>query len=75
MVVDGQTVGVVKDETALRDMLDQLKNQYVNENTTSVEFMQDVSIQYVYAADNVLTTEEMQAALSPMEAARAPTPW
>ncbi len=44
-------------------MLDQLKNQYVNENTTSVEFMQDVSIQYVYAADNVLTTEEMQAAL------------
>lgn len=63
MVVDGQTVGVVKDETALRDMLDQLKNQYVNENTTSVEFMQDVSIQYVYAADNVLTTEEMQAAL------------
>ena len=63
VVVDGQTVGVVKDETALRDMLDQLKNQYVNENTTSVEFMQDVSIQYVYAADNVLTTEEMQAAL------------
>ena len=63
VVVDGQTVGVVKDESALRDMLDQLKNQYVNENTTSVEFMQDVSIQYVYAADNVLTTEEMQAAL------------
>ena len=63
VVVDGQTVGVVKDETALRDMLDQLKNQYVNENTTSVEFMQDMSIQYVYAADSVLTTEEMQAAL------------
>ena len=63
VVVDGQAVGVVKDETALRDMLDNLKNQYVNENTTSVEFMQDVSIQYVYAADNVLTTEEMQAAL------------
>ena len=62
-MVDGQTVGVVKDETALRDMLDDLKNQYVNENTTSVEFMQDMSIQYVYAADSVLTTEEMQAAL------------
>ena len=63
VVVDGQAVGVVKDETALRDMLDNLKNQYVNENTTSVEFMQDMSIQYVYAADSVLTTEEMQAAL------------
>ena len=63
VVVDGQAVGVVKDETALRDMLDDLKNQYVNENTTSVEFMQDMSIQYVYAADSVLTTEEMQAAL------------
>ena len=63
VVVDGKPVGVVKDEDALRDMLDEMKNQYVNENTTSSEFVESLNIDYVYTADNVLTTEEMEQAL------------
>lgn len=63
VVVDGRPVGVVKDEDALRDMLDEMKNQYVNENTTSSEFVESLNIDYVYTADNVLTTEEMEQAL------------
>ena len=69
--MDGQAIGVVKDEEALNDMLEELKAQYVNENTVESEFVENLSIDYVYAADTVLTTEEMRSAL---EAARPPTP-
>ena len=62
--VDGEVIGVVKDEAALNEMLDQMQDQYVTENTVSADFVEDVSIQYVYAADNVLTTEEMRQALT-----------
>ena len=61
--VGGQVIGVVKDEDALNEMLEELKNQYVNENTTSVEFVEDVSMDYGYAAGNLLTTDEMRQAL------------
>lgn len=63
VVVNGKSIGVVKDEDALNEMLQELKDQYVTENTTSVDFVEDVSINYVYASDNVMTVEEMEAAL------------
>ncbi len=62
--VDGQVIGVVKDEEVLNQMLEELKNQYVTENTTSVEFVEQVDVDYVYAADNLMTVEEMEAALT-----------
>ena len=61
--VDGRAIGVVKDENALNEMLEELKDQYVNENTVEAGFVEDLSIDYVYAADTVLTTEEMRQAL------------
>ena len=63
VLVDGQAIGVVKDEDALNDMLEELKAQYVNENTVESEFVENLSIDYVYAEDTVLTTEEMRSAL------------
>ncbi|MGI5962312.1 MAG: peptidoglycan DD-metalloendopeptidase family protein [Lawsonibacter sp.] len=63
VLVNGKSVGVVKDEDALNEMLQQFKDQYVNENTVSADFVEEVEVEYVYAAENLLTTEEMQAAL------------
>ena len=61
--VDGQVIGVVKDEDTLNDMLEELKNKYVNENTVEAGFVEDLTIDYVYAVDTVMTTDEMRQAL------------
>lgn len=63
VVVDGQAVGVVKDEEALNQLLQDFKDQYTTENTTSVEFANTVEIKPVYAVDSIMTIDEMQQAL------------
>ena len=63
VLVNGRSVGVVKDEDALNDMLEELKNQYINENTTRASFVENLTVDYVYNADTVMTTEEMKTAL------------
>ena len=62
--VDGEVIGVVKDEAALNEMLDQMQDQYVTENTVSADFVEDVSVDYIYSADNMMTVEEMHQALT-----------
>ena len=61
--VGGQVIGVVKDEAALNEMLEAMKAQYVTENTVSVDFVEDVTVDYVYASDVLMSTSELQAAL------------
>ena len=63
VVVDGQAVGVVKDQDALDDLLESFKTQYTNANTTSVEFLNKVEIKPVYAVDSIMTIDEMDQAL------------
>lgn len=63
VVVDGQPVGAVKDETALNQLLDNLKAKYTSENTVSVEFLNTVSIEPVYESEDLMTLSEMEAAL------------
>ena len=63
VLVNGQVIGVVKDEDALNQMLQELKGQYSNENTISAEFVEPVTIEYVYSADDLLTIDELCAAL------------
>ncbi len=63
VVVDGQSVGVVKDQEALNDLLESFKTQYTNENTTSVEFLNKVEIKPVYVVDSIMTIDEMDQAL------------
>jgi murein DD-endopeptidase MepM/ murein hydrolase activator NlpD len=63
VTVDGLAVGIVKDEPALNALLDDLKNQYRTEHTIDAQFEEDVAVNYVFAADNLMTIEEMQQTL------------
>ena len=63
VTVDGQSVGIVKDETNLNNLLYEMKAQYTNENTTSVEFVEEVQVHAVYEADTVYTISEMRERL------------
>ena len=63
VVVDGRSIGAVKDEAALSNMLEELKEQYTTENTMEVEFVENFQIRNVYAVEDLMTTEEMRQAL------------
>ena len=63
VVVDGRSIGVVKDQNALNQMLEELKQQYTTENTVQVEFAENLQINSVYAVDDYMTTDEMRQAL------------
>ncbi|RKI68651.1 LysM peptidoglycan-binding domain-containing protein [bacterium 1xD42-67] len=61
--LDGQVVGVVKDESALNEMLDGIKSAYVTEYTTASGFVEELSVDAVYAVDDLMTVGEMEEAL------------
>lgn len=63
VLVDGQVVGTVKDEDALNQLLDDMKASYTNENTVSAEFLDTVTVEPVYEAEDLMTMGEMEAAL------------
>ena len=62
--VNGVAVGAVEDQDQLNALLEELKNQYVNENTIRSSFIERVSIENVYTDENLLTLDEMWAALT-----------
>jgi len=62
--VDGKVIGVVQDEKALNDLLDSIKTRYSNENTTSAEFVEDVTVEYVYNVENTMTLAEVEEILT-----------
>ena len=61
--VDGRVIGTVKDESALDDMLDGIKAEYVTEATTGSGFVEDVVISPVYAAESLMTVADMEQVL------------
>ena len=61
--VDGRSIGVVKDEESLNEMLDELKEQYSTENTVQASFVEDLLIHPVYAVEDQMTVEELRQAL------------
>lgn len=63
VLVDGQHVAIIKDENAIQDVLEEIKAQYVNENTTSCDFAQEVTVQYVYGEDNPVTANQLREIL------------
>lgn len=63
VVVDGRSIGVVKDEAALMDMLEELKDQYTTDNTVKADFVEDLKLNNVYAVDSLMTTDQMRQAL------------
>ena len=61
--VDGRVIGVVKDEKALTSMLDGIKAEYVTEATTASGFVEDLSVEPVYAVDNLMPVSDVEEAL------------
>lgn len=61
--LNGRPVGVVEDKYALHELLEKMKNEYVNEHTISAEFMEEITLDYIYNAETVYTMPEMEAAL------------
>ena len=53
--VNGVAVGSVEEMGALESVLDQLKGQYVNENTISAEFVDDIQVEDVYSEEGQMT--------------------
>lgn len=64
VTINGVAVGEVEDKEQLEALLEELKNQYVNENTISVEFVDDVRIENVYTDENLKTIDEMREILT-----------
>ena len=64
VTVNGVAVGAVEDQDQLDALLEELKNQYVNENTIRSSFVERVNIENVYTDENLLTLDEMRAALT-----------
>ena len=60
--VNGEFIGAAEDEASLTAMLDAIKAPYVNENTTSADFVESVSISRQY------TPSDVEQDLSAMEA-------
>ena len=61
--VDGRVIGAVKDEEALNNMLDEIKEQYVTDATTSAEFVEHLTVDTVYAVDDLMDVSDMDEAL------------
>src|SRR5699024_6263959 len=50
LYVDGEYIGSNESKEALEALLDQIKAPYLNENTQSIEFLEDVEIREGYVA-------------------------
>lgn len=64
VVVNGQAIGAVKDESSLQNMLSDMKEQYTTKNTVEVNFQENLQVSNVYVSESLMTTEEMEQALS-----------
>ena len=64
VVVNGESMGIVKDGDTLEMVLESIKRQYVNDNTISAEFVENLRIDPVYEADVVSTVAEVQERLA-----------
>ncbi len=64
VVVGGRSVGVVDSKSAFNAVLQDIRNTYMNENTLSAEFVEEIELKPVFAADRVVTAEEMRHLLT-----------
>ncbi len=63
VLVDGESMGIVKNQEMLNDVLSSMKKQYMTENTIKAEFVEDLRVEAVYVADVVSTVGEVQERL------------
>ena len=62
--VNGESMGIVKNFEMLNQTLEDIKKQYINDNTISAEFVESVRMDPVYNADVVSTIGELQERLA-----------
>ena len=64
--VDGKIIGGANSQSALEALLDEVAEPYLNENTTSYDFVEDVEITREYASSDI--TQDAQAILTALTA-------
>lgn len=65
VAVAGQTVGVIESKSEFNSLLQRLMDRYRTQSTTSVEFVEAITLTPVFAdADDILTIEEMEERLT-----------
>ena len=62
--VNGESMGIVKNFEMLNQTLEDIKKQYINANTVSAEFVENVRMDPVYNAEVVSTIGELQERLA-----------
>ncbi|MBO5340484.1 MAG: M23 family metallopeptidase [Oscillospiraceae bacterium] len=62
--LEGEVLGVVASKAEFNDLLQEIKNAYINENTTSVSFVEEIGVEPVLFADEVLTIDQMREILT-----------
>lgn len=62
--INGAAVGTVEDKRQLEALLEELKSQYINENTISAEFVDNVSVSNVYTDEGLKSMDEMREILT-----------
>jgi len=60
VLLNGQVLGVVADQTELDDLLTELKSAYINENTIDSGFVDTITVRNVYQADSLLEIDTLR---------------
>ena len=64
VVVGGQFVGVIDSKSAFNAILQDIRNAYINENTVTAEFVEEIELNPVFASAQVADPEEMRRLLT-----------
>ncbi|MBE6957264.1 MAG: M23 family metallopeptidase [Ruminococcaceae bacterium] len=64
VLVGGQFVGIIDSKSAFNAILQDIRNAYVNENTISAEFVEEIELNPVFASAHVVDAEEMRRLLT-----------
>lgn len=62
--LDGKRLGVIESKAEFNSLLQELKAPYTNENTTSVEFVEEIQVTPVSFSSQVLTIDQMRDILT-----------
>lgn len=64
VIVGGQFVGVIDSKSAFNAILQDIRNVYVNENTVTAEFVEEIQLNPVLASGHVVDADEMRRLLT-----------
>ena len=62
--LDGKRLGVIESKVEFNNLLQEIREPYTNENTTGVEFVEEIQVNPVPLANEVLTIDQMRDILT-----------